>query len=41
MKQMDVNEDKAYLFMRKQAMEQRVTIGSIASNIVDAQELFS
>tara|TARA_R110002096_G_scaffold78934_14_gene185520 strand:+ start:1461 stop:2072 length:612 start_codon:yes stop_codon:yes gene_type:complete len=41
MKQMDVTEDKAYLFMRKQAMEQRVTIGSIASNIIDAQELFS
>ena len=41
MKQMGVTEDKAYLHMRKQAMEQRVTIGSIASNIVDAQELLS
>ena len=41
MERMNLTEDKAYQHMRRQAMERRVTIGSIASAIVDAQELFS
>ena len=34
-------EEEAYQHMRRQAMDKRVTVGSIASAIVDAQELFS
>ncbi len=34
-------EEDAYQHMRRQAMDKRVTVGSIASAIVDAQELFS
>jgi len=41
MERMSLNEDEAYQHMRRQAMEKRVTIGSIAAAIVDAQELFS
>jgi AmiR/NasT family two-component response regulator len=41
MKRMSLDEDAAYQHMRRQAMERRVTIGSIASAIIDAQELFS
>lgn len=41
MERMNLNESEAYQHMRRQAMERRVTIGSIASAIVDAQELFS
>ena len=41
MERMNLNENDAYQHMRRQAMERRVTIGSIASAIVDAQELFS
>ena len=35
------SEDEAYQHIRRQAMDKRVTIGSIASAIIDAQELFS
>ncbi len=41
MERMNLSEDDAYQHMRRQAMERRVTISSIASAIVDAQELFS
>jgi len=41
MERMSLNEEDAYQHMRRQAMDKRVTIGSIASAIVDAQELFS
>ncbi len=34
-------EEEAYQHIRRQAMDKRVTIGSVASAIVDAQELFS
>ncbi len=41
MERMSFSEEEAYQHMRKQAMEKRITIGSIASAIIDAQELFS
>ena len=41
MERMSLSENEAYQHMRRQAMERRITIGSIASAIVDAQELFS
>ena len=34
-------EEQAYQHIRRQAMDKRVTIGSVASAIIDAQELFS
>lgn len=41
MERKSLTEDESYQHMRRQAMERRVTIGSIASAIVDAEELFS
>ena len=34
-----ISEEEAYHYLRRQAMERRVTIGSLASVIVDTQEL--
>ncbi len=41
MERNDFTEEEAYQHMRRQAMDKRITIGSVASAIVDAQELFS
>lgn len=35
----NIDEEEAYNFLRTQAMEKRVTIGALASAIVDSQEL--
>jgi AmiR/NasT family two-component response regulator len=34
-----VSEEEAYHYLRRQAMERRVTIGSLANAIVDSQDL--
>ena len=39
MKVKSMTEEEAYHFLRKQAMERRVSIGTLASAIVDTQEL--
>ncbi|MBX3596760.1 MAG: ANTAR domain-containing protein [Rhizobiaceae bacterium] len=36
-----LSEEEAYNFLRKQAMEKRVTIGAVASAIIDSHELLS
>lgn len=35
----NLSEEEAYNFLRKQAMEKRVTIGAVAAAIIDSQEL--
>lgn len=37
----NLSEEEAYNFLRKQAMEKRVTIGAVASAIIDSHELLS
>ncbi|MEO5757393.1 MAG: ANTAR domain-containing protein [Mesorhizobium sp.] len=37
----NLSEEEAYNFLRKQAMEKRVTIGQVASAIIDSHELLS
>lgn len=37
----DISEEEAYGFLRKQAMEKRVTIGTVASTVIDSFELLS
>jgi len=35
----NLNEEEAYKQLRRRAMQRRVTIGALASSIVDSQEL--
>ena len=35
----NVSEEEAYNYLRRQAMERRVTIGAVASAIIDSYEL--
>lgn len=37
----DVTEEEAYNYLRRQAMERRVTIGAVANAIIDSHELLS
>ncbi|WP_158553257.1 ANTAR domain-containing response regulator [Mesorhizobium denitrificans] len=37
----NLSEEEAYNFLRKQAMEKRVTIGAVASAVIDSHELLS
>lgn len=37
----NVSEEEAYNYLRRQAMERRVTIGAVASAIIDSYELLS
>lgn len=37
----NLSEEEAYNFLRKQAMEKRVTIGAIAAAVIDSHELLS
>lgn len=37
----NISEEEAYGFLRKQAMEKRVTIGTVASTVIDSYELLS
>ncbi len=37
----NLNEEEAYNFLRKQAMEKRVTIGAVAAAVIDSHELLS
>lgn len=39
MQSKDMNEEEAYKHLRRKAMQRRVTIGALASSIVDSQEL--
>ena len=34
-----MNEEEAYHFLRRQAMERRVSIGSVANALIDSQEI--
>lgn len=36
-----ISEEEAYAFLRKQAMEKRVTIGTVALTVIDSYELLS
>lgn len=40
MEKMGLNEEEAYLQLRRQAMERRITISALASAIIDAQDVF-
>lgn len=40
MEKMNLNEEEAYLQLRRQAMERRITISALASAIIDAQDVF-
>jgi len=40
MERMNLNEEEAYLQLRRQAMERRITISALASAIIDAQDVF-
>lgn len=37
----NLSEEEAYNFLRKQAMEKRVTIGAVAAAVIDSHELLS
>lgn len=37
----NISEEEAYAFLRKQAMEKRVTIGMVAATVIDSHELLS
>lgn len=37
----NISEEDAYAFLRKQAMEKRVTIGMVAATVIDSYELLS
>lgn len=37
----NISEEDAYGFLRKQAMEKRVTIGAVAATVIDSYELLS
>lgn len=37
----NISEEDAYAFLRKQAMEKRVTIGTVAATVIDSHELLS
>jgi len=37
----NISEEDAYAFLRKQAMEKRVTIGTVAATVIDSYELLS
>jgi AmiR/NasT family two-component response regulator len=37
----NISEEDAYSFLRKQAMEKRVTIGAVAATVIDSYELLS
>ena len=37
----NLSEEEAYNFLRKQAMEKRVTIGAVATAVIDSHELLS
>lgn len=37
----NISEEDAYAFLRKQAMEKRVTIGTVAASVIDSYELLS
>lgn len=41
MRSKNINEEEAYHFLRRQAMTRRVTIGAIATAVIDSQELLS
>lgn len=40
MEKMGLNEEEAYVQLRRQAMERRITISALASAIIDAQDVF-
>ncbi len=37
----NITEEEAYNYLRRQAMERRVTIGAVATAIVDSYDLLS
>jgi AmiR/NasT family two-component response regulator len=37
----NISEEEAYSFLRKQSMEKRVTIGTVAATVIDSYELLS
>ena len=37
----NISEEEAYSFLRKQSMEKRVTIGTVAATVIDLYELLS
>lgn len=39
MRMKNMNEEEAYHFLRRQAMERRVSIGSVANALIDSQEI--
>lgn len=39
MRMKNLNEEEAYHFLRRQAMERRVSIGSVANALIDSQEI--
>ena len=41
MQKMDLNEAEAYVHLRKQAMDRRITVSDLASAIIDAQDVFT
>lgn len=41
MEKMGLNEDEAYVQLRRQAMERRITVSALASAIIDARDAFT